>query len=675
MPIRRKHKRVVQFLPAWVPGTAHLLEYGVLAGLFCSFFAFLNGRGGSYSQPESIGTSSVILLVTGILFGFWWRVQPRPRVFTTTSLIFLPWLTWLAFQSFYASRFPSETSVVLGTWMQATGLFLIIVHMGRSRRWLMGLFIVTALAAVLFCYAGISQYSFNHNWVPGGGRPLDWTLGRATGAFLQPSTLAATALLLLPTCYSIAAMRAFSLPTRIGCGALAMLFSCAVLLTADLPACALLAAVALLMPLLFAERWKKRMGLAFAGLGALVLVAVLLGALNGATRAHYRQLLDVADPVPLAFAHRQAVDAFLAHPLVGGGYGVSGINMWGVVPYADNPDFSDIRSEYLGAMASYGLMALALFVPILWLLFLGIRKWVSIPFHKESQEEAFRNLNPNLTPEERARRLQHHHHSSRKHPTPTTKVLLAGACAGVFSALVMCFHASLFQNAAFVFFFMIAAATLVCLTMAGYREVTIHYTGIAGLSLAALWCGIALSVSLTPALSRQHIYSAELAAAQTQSQGVSIQKLIRLHYDTIDECNLALNLDPRNYWARMLRTRTEFRLAALLPSEAEKHMQEGRSEMNGLIGRDSMDWRPRAFLAEALLQTGAKSADVESAYGDLERHAGDSPMAWTIYARYLLRDKARAPEAGQAASRALELLPDFAPASEVRSMLSIGSGL
>ncbi|HNX05193.1 MAG TPA: hypothetical protein PKI32_06805 [Opitutales bacterium] len=597
-------------------------------------------------------------------------------MFSTAALVFIPWLTWLAFQCFFISPFPTEASVVLGSWMQAAGLFFIVVHMGRSRKWLMGLFIVAGICAAMFAYVGVAQYSFNPKWVPGGNHPLDWTLGRAMGPYLQPSALAATALLFFPSCYSMASMRSFSIATRIGCVALAMLFACAVMLTADLFACAVLAVVIVFMPLMFAGRWKKRLGLVLAGSAGIALIVLLLGGLNKASREHYRQLTAAADPVSASFAHRQALDAFLERPFFGGGYGSAGVDMWGIVAFADNPDVSDVRSEYLGSLACNGAMSLALWIPMLWLLYKGVRKWTSLPFHKASQEEAFRNLNPNLKPEERAAQLRSHRHSSRNSPTPTTKVLLAGVCVGLASAMAMMVTSSPFQNAAFVFFFMIVSGSIVALTMAGFREISLRFTGVAGLSLSVLWCGLALSISFDSSLARQHVHAAERTASQAEVQGgMSIQKLLRLHYDTIHECDQALMLDPRNVWARMLKARTEFQLATILPSEAERQLAQARSEIAVLISRNARDWRPRAFLADALLHTGAKADEVEAAFADLERIAGDSPMAWTVYARYLMRDRTRSAEAGRAADKALELLPGYAPALEVRSMLSIGSGL
>jgi hypothetical protein len=684
MPISTKHPRVAQKLPFWLPGVRNLLEWLLTAGIFCSFIPLIYYRGGSVAMPEAIAVNSIILSIICILFGIWWLAHPSPRIGTFAGFVLLPWMTYLALAAFMREGGQIPAFINLGMWMQATILMTIIATVGRSRSFIYNFLVTLFFFALICAFTGICQYGLHPGWAPGGLAQLSWAQGVACGPFFKPSALATLMLVVLPISYSIASACAFGIEAKIICWVLTFIFASCLILTACIPAIAIMAIMFVIIPLMVSRNIKKNIldwSIAILMLGAAI---VLLGATDHESRTRIAGIFAKSDPAPADFMNKTAGSAFANHFIAGVGTSDLSLQMQGVLPLSDNPDTANYNGQYIQSLAACGLAALLLFAPIFWALYLGWKKWTALPYIKISQEDAFRSQPQNTGGKEDAGKEalteHHHHHHSHHHssrdesrPMPTTKVLIGGFTTGLTGFCVMMLFSSPLQNEALVFTLATMIAVIAVLAQSGHNSASHAFSGLTGLGTACIWAGLTISVSLTAALSQSYLNDAiNKMEAMNEHEG-SIQHILRTHYDALNDINSALALEAANRDAIALSAKLELELSGYLPSDAEQLRQHAISSLQTIIASDSHNWYYASLMADALGNSGAANADI--AYDNLAIIGNRSPYALCLCAEYFSHRDGMENKALSLVDSALEKIPDFKKALEVKSTISLKKNL
>ena len=277
----------------------------------------------------------------------WWLLPflayAAANVIWVTPVPWLGWRDWLG-------------------WAQMIAVFWVVLNDVRSKatRTVVfgGLVAVAFVSVVLACYQRFVQ----PDWLMLGRTQADQFVGRASGSFGIPNSLAALLLLLIPPMGVLTLRRGASPTQRVLCGYLTLAFAFGLVLTISRGAWLALALVLAAWPV-FAARgsWARRAGLAaLAALAVVVAVGALYFALP---KVRERILLMKADAGektrPIMW--RGAWQIFEQHPAWGGGAGSYNVRFEEFRPerYQDEPLWA--HNDYLNTLADYGTTGFVLF--------------------------------------------------------------------------------------------------------------------------------------------------------------------------------------------------------------------------------------------------------------------------------------------------------------------------
>ena len=247
-------------------------------------------------------------------------------------------------------------------WARMIVVFWVVLNGVRSpapRTVLFGTLLALATVAVaLGCY----QCLGDHEWIMLGRRQASQFVGRASGCFGIPNSLAALLVLLLPAVGALAARPGARIGSRVFCGGLAVFFAFGLFLTISRGGWLALGLALAAWPLGAGRApLAGRLGRAI-GVGALGVAAI--GALYFAAppvRSRLDALVRDAGERTRPILWRGALAIFREHPLWGGGAGSFNVLFEQHRPerYQDEPQWA--HNDYLNTLADYGAVGFVLF--------------------------------------------------------------------------------------------------------------------------------------------------------------------------------------------------------------------------------------------------------------------------------------------------------------------------
>ena len=277
----------------------------------------------------------------------WWLLPflayAAANVLWVTPMPWLGWRDWLG-------------------WAQMILIFWVVLNDVRSRvarTVVFGTLVAVAFVAVaMACY----QRFVKPDWLMLGRTQADQFIGRASGSFGIPNSLAALLLLLIPPLAVLTLRRGASAVMRVLCGYLTLTFVLGLVLTISRGAWLALALALAAWPLLVAQgSWRRRIGL--AALATLAVVVVVGGLYFSMPKVRERFLMMKADAGektrPIMW--RGAWRIFGEHPVWGGGAGSYNVLFEKFRPehYQDEPLWA--HNDYLNTLSDYGAVGFLLF--------------------------------------------------------------------------------------------------------------------------------------------------------------------------------------------------------------------------------------------------------------------------------------------------------------------------
>jgi O-antigen ligase len=276
----------------------------------------------------------------------WWLLPflayALANVWWVTPVPWLGWRDWLGW-----------AQMILVFWVVLNG-----VRATATRTLLFGALVAVALAgAVLACYQRFVQ----PDWLAMARVQAEQFIGRASGSFGIPNSLAALLLLVLPAAGVLACRRGASAVWRVGWGAVALTLAIGLVLTISRGAWLALAVVLAVWPALAVEGsiWRRVRWMALATLGVGVVAAALYFSLPQVRDRFQMMKADMGEKTrPIMW--RGAWQIFQADPLVGGGAGSFNVRFEQYRPerYQDEPQWA--HNDYLNTLSDYGAVGFLL---------------------------------------------------------------------------------------------------------------------------------------------------------------------------------------------------------------------------------------------------------------------------------------------------------------------------
>ncbi|MEO6874797.1 MAG: O-antigen ligase family protein [Opitutaceae bacterium] len=315
-------------------------------------------------RPETMVVTSALngLLLAVHLVGRAWAGDGNVRRFHPAGWWLLPFLAYALVNVGWVTPVPWLGWRDWLGWAQMILIFWVVLNDVRatSTRTVVfgGLVAVAGVAVVLAAY----QRFLNPAWLMLGRTQADQFIGRSSGSFGIPNSLAALLLLLIPALGWLTLRRGATAVQRILGGYLTLVLAFGLMLTISRGAWLALGLVLAAWPV-FAARgsWRRRIGLtALAGLGVLVIASALYISLPK-VRERFLILKADAGEKTRPIMWRGAWRIFLEHPVMGGGAGSFNVLFEKFRPerYQDQPQWA--HNDYINTLSDYGAAGFLLF--------------------------------------------------------------------------------------------------------------------------------------------------------------------------------------------------------------------------------------------------------------------------------------------------------------------------
>ncbi len=277
----------------------------------------------------------------------WWLLP-----FLAYALVNVVWITpvpWLGWRDW------------LG-WAQLAAVFWVVlngIRSARARTWLFsGVVAVAYVTVVMACY----QRFVKPDWLMLGRTQADQFVGRSSGSFGIPNSLAAFLLLLIPPLVVLGFRRGATLVQRVLCGYLALALLFGLVLTISRGGFIAMALVLVLWPLCLAPGSLGRR-LAWTGLAGLAVAAALVALYLGSpsVRIRFEQMKADAGERTRPIMWRGAWHIFREHPAWGGGAASFNVLFEKFRPnqFQDEPIWA--HNDYVNTLSDYGAVGFILF--------------------------------------------------------------------------------------------------------------------------------------------------------------------------------------------------------------------------------------------------------------------------------------------------------------------------
>jgi O-antigen ligase len=318
---------------------------------------------GGYRPETMVVTSALNALLLAVHFAR--RGLARAgggRAFHPAGWALLPFLAYAAANVCWLTPVPWLGWRDWLGWAQMVLVFWVVLNDVRTRstRTLVfgGLVAVAWVAVVMACYQRFVQ----PDWLMMGRVQVEQFIGRTSGSFGIPNSLAALLLLLFPVLAVLAFRRGSPAWQRVLCGWLALCLGFGLVLTISRGAWLALALVLAVWPV-FAVRgsWGKKLGFAaLAGAGVFAVAATLYLSLPKVRERFLIMKADAGEKTrPIMW--RGAWQIFRAQPVFGGGAGSYNVLFEKYRPqrYQDEPQWA--HNDYINTLSDYGAAGFGLF--------------------------------------------------------------------------------------------------------------------------------------------------------------------------------------------------------------------------------------------------------------------------------------------------------------------------
>jgi len=277
----------------------------------------------------------------------WWflpfLIYAAANVLLVTPVQWLGWHDWLWW-----------TQMVMVFWVVLNG-----IHHSITRNALLGVICTLGFVAVgMACYQRFSQ----PDWLMMGRTQADQFLGRSSGPFGIPNSLAALLMLIIPATWVLALRRNAPAVQRVLFGYLGISFVIGLMLTVSRGGWLAMGLALVVWPLLAVRKnWKKRIGGTIAAALLIGLVGWGLYSFNSNTRQRFDQMAVESGEWTRPIMWRGAWNLFQENPWLGSGAGSYNIlfEKHRPVEYQHEPQWA--HNDYLNTLSDYGAVGFILF--------------------------------------------------------------------------------------------------------------------------------------------------------------------------------------------------------------------------------------------------------------------------------------------------------------------------
>jgi O-antigen ligase len=348
--------------------------------------------GGSMFMGLPIMASTVLVSLTVVCWAFQLLFEKDAAVrLNLWSLIFLPFLLYLYYNLYFVSKTPWRGEIETALWLQCTCFFMLFLNWGEGRNALK--WIVVGMYAVMSVSIGIGLYYFWYapDWLPLNRLKAVDHIGRLSGTFGIPNTLAAVLLLIMPILWVYVRLPRLKGYWRLLCGGLALLFMGAFLMTASRGGLIGLSVILLLLPWFWFEKKRHRLQY-FGGLCILIALGVItLLWVDVKVEQRVVQAIHEQGERTRPMMWKAAWQIFADNPVFGTGLGSYRLEWYHYRPEGALIDPQFAHSDILEMFSNLGLLGGGLFYGALALvLFTAFKKWQSISFREISFDSIYR---------------------------------------------------------------------------------------------------------------------------------------------------------------------------------------------------------------------------------------------------------------------------------------------
>jgi O-antigen ligase len=311
-------------------------------------------------RPETMALSwplTAAALALQLGFAAWHRQRPHPA-----GLWLLPFLAYAAFNVSAVSPVPWLGWRDWLGWTQLIAVFWLMIN-GLTRKGpravVLGTLVVLAGIAVLL--AAYQRFVIP-DWLPLGRTQSDQFIGRASGPFGIPNSLAAFLLLLIPPMLMLAWQRGSSAVERVFWGYLAAVFLLGLGLTISRGAWLSLSLALIAWPLCARQlNWSMRFTLAATALAAALLIGLMLYSSVPKVKQRLDAMVADAGERSRPILWQAGWELFTDAPVLGTGGGSYNTLFERYRPegFQDEPQWT--HNDYLNTLSDYGLTGFLLF--------------------------------------------------------------------------------------------------------------------------------------------------------------------------------------------------------------------------------------------------------------------------------------------------------------------------
>ncbi|HEY4301209.1 MAG TPA: O-antigen ligase family protein [Candidatus Didemnitutus sp.] len=280
---------------------------------------------------------------------FWW---PAPfLIFSLASAVGWAPAAWLGWREWLL-------------WFQGALVFVGVLHLAPGARGIRLFGGTLAALALVGTVMAAWQRFHDPTWLMMGRTQADQFLGRSSGMFGVPNSLAGLLELVIPVCLVLAWSRATPVAARIVTGWLAVVLVAGLILTGSRGGWISLAVALMLWPALFARGWKRRLiGVAAAvGAAAATLAAVFF--LSDGARERMKPFLAGQWEASRPLIWRVGVRIWQEHPWLGAGAASYNVlfEQFRPVGFRNEPQWT--HNDYLNTLSDYGVTGFALWTAV-----------------------------------------------------------------------------------------------------------------------------------------------------------------------------------------------------------------------------------------------------------------------------------------------------------------------
>ena len=329
-------------------------EWGLVAVLVVNLFWTTLCLGGFLA--ETVAVTTVLNGMLLMLFLLERMLGARSRLHRASGWL-LPFLCYAAVNAAWITPVPWLGWRDWLNWAQIVLVFVVVLNGVRTPRARAFLFMALVVLASIEVLLAIYQRYENHEWLMLGRTQAVQFMGRSSGSFGAPNSLAAFLILLIPATAGRCVRPQAGVASRIAWGYLTLVLSFALVLTISRGAWLALGVVAAMSPLFLAmTKPTRRLGAAALSSVAVLIVLATVYAAMPAARERIGQLKANAGELSRPIMWQAGWRIFLDQPIAGGGAG-----SYDALFDRHRPEGFQLRAhwahnEYLNTLSDYGLL-------------------------------------------------------------------------------------------------------------------------------------------------------------------------------------------------------------------------------------------------------------------------------------------------------------------------------